>query len=578
MASSGVTRNLRSTPVDGYPTPTSALQSSTETILVKHLPIVTSADVPVGEGEASGQGPALNRQLHLQYLLRNLLQGFPARYASQDASQPWLIFWTLQAFSILGVGLDDRTKQRARESLLAMQHPNGGFGGGPGQAPHLLPTYASVCALAIVGHPGKGGAWEGIDRKKLYDFFMSLKQPDGSFLVAQYAEVDMRGLYCLLAVATLLNLMTPELLSGIPEFIASCQTFEGGFGNASFSEWAFQSDGSSVSYDPSAPRPVIGEAHGGYTFCAAASWVLLRPYLRLYYDPSSHAPKSLSASIIRRPPPTMKLLALLRWLSNMQGIETELGGFKGRTNKLVDGCYSWWVGGCFGLVEGLMGPASAAGTESEGKHELHADEDGWDDVDDALLNREALQEYILYAGQHPAGGLRDKPPKYVMCFDSRHRIPDMSGLLPSLATLSMVDHRVSPDEMRRDNLLRAWKSTVTEGEAIGAAPISEEQIRFETFQKEVFANALCWLEDEGSDKYVGGNVNRLNATQPLFNLTVTHSEQMMAHFYGQTISPRTARNPPKCNKSSPPDSLVAGAKSNITAARGLCCQSPDFIS
>lgn len=30
---------------------------------------------------------------------------------------------------------------------------------------------------------------------------------------------------------------------------------------------------------------------------------------------------------------------------------------------------------------------------------------------DALLNRRALQEYILYAGQHAAGGLRDKPPK-----------------------------------------------------------------------------------------------------------------------------------------------------------------------
>jgi hypothetical protein len=25
-----------------------------------------------------------------------------------------------------------------------------------------------------------------------------------------------------------------------------------------------------------------------------------------------------------------------------------------------------------------------------------------------------LQGYVLYAGQHPAGGLRDKPPKYVV--------------------------------------------------------------------------------------------------------------------------------------------------------------------
>ena len=37
----------------------------------------------------------------------------------------------------------------------------------------------------------------------------------------------------------------------------------------------------------------------------------------------------------------------------MQGVDIELGGFKGRTNKLVDGCYSWWCGGSFALLEAL---------------------------------------------------------------------------------------------------------------------------------------------------------------------------------------------------------------------------------
>jgi prenyltransferase beta subunit len=37
----------------------------------------------------------------------------------------------------------------------------------------------------------------------------------------------------------------------------------------------------------------------------------------------------------------------------MQGLDIELGGFKGRTNKLVDGCYSWWCGGSFSLLEAL---------------------------------------------------------------------------------------------------------------------------------------------------------------------------------------------------------------------------------
>lgn len=34
---------------------------------------------------------------------------------------------------------------------------------------------------------------------------------------------------------------------------------------------------------------------------------------------------------------------------------------------------------------------------------------------DGLYDQKALQEYILYAGQHPVGGLRDKPPKYMFC-------------------------------------------------------------------------------------------------------------------------------------------------------------------
>lgn len=91
---------------------------------------------------------------------------------------------------------------------MAWQHPDGGFGGGPGQAPHLLPTYAAVCALAVAGRPGPGGGWDQIDRlvlsllheikaevgtrEKIYKFFMSLKQPDGSFLVTHHAEVDVR--------------------------------------------------------------------------------------------------------------------------------------------------------------------------------------------------------------------------------------------------------------------------------------------------------------------------------------------------------------------------------------------------
>lgn len=65
----------------------------------------------------------------------------------------------------------------------------------------------------------------------------------------------------------------------------------------------------------------------------------------------------------------------------MQGSEVELGGFKGRTNKLVDGCYSWWVGGAFALLEALgIGPSEQE-LHHQDKDEAAADTEPWDDVD-----------------------------------------------------------------------------------------------------------------------------------------------------------------------------------------------------
>ena len=87
---------LRS-PTDGFPTPTSILQSTTEETL---------AGIP------SSNTPTLQKKDHIQFLLRNLVQGFPSRYMSQDASQPWLMFWTVQGFSVFQVGLDPKNKQR----------------------------------------------------------------------------------------------------------------------------------------------------------------------------------------------------------------------------------------------------------------------------------------------------------------------------------------------------------------------------------------------------------------------------------------------------------------------------------
>jgi protein farnesyltransferase subunit beta len=164
-------------------------------------------------------------------------------------------------------------------------------------------------------------------------------------------------------------MLTPELLEGVPAFIKSCQTYEGGFSSASQPYFSPEPEGPPTLLD--FPRPPLGEAHGGYTFCSLASWIMLQPYLSMQ-EPSFQRP-------------ILNFKTLLRWLVQMQGSEVELGGFKGRTNKLVDGCYSWWVGGCFALLSSLGIVGSHGHDRDHEPATVHQEDEAWDDVDGWLF-------------------------------------------------------------------------------------------------------------------------------------------------------------------------------------------------
>ena len=66
------------------------------------------------------------------------------------------------------------------------------------------------------------------------------------------------------------------------------------------------------------------EAHGGYTYCGVATLGIIEKL------------------------DVLELRKLLYWAVHRQ-MSVE-GGFQGRSNKLVDGCYSFWVGGIFPIL------------------------------------------------------------------------------------------------------------------------------------------------------------------------------------------------------------------------------------
>ncbi|KAK3316279.1 terpenoid cyclases/protein prenyltransferase alpha-alpha toroid [Apodospora peruviana] len=382
---------------DALVTDTSRLQDKTVDTCLPYL----SAD----HGDPSAYNMhgvrSLDREKHVRFL-HGSLGRLSGRFVAADASRPWYLYWSLAGLAMLGEDVSGY-REAVVKTARGMQNDEGGFGGGGRQLSHLATTYAVVLALALVGGED---AYEVVDRKAMWKWLCSLKQADGGFQVCVGGEEDIRGAYCASVVITLLNLpldLTPEspahsgglsdLFAGLADWVRRCQTFEGG-----------------ISGQP------MAEAHGAYAFCALGCLALLD-------DPRRIIPRSLDVP------------RLISWLSARQYAPE--GGFSGRTNKLVDGCYSHWVGGCFPLIEACLStPAADARTSSnDDRKPAVADAAAaagtkpqlLSPAPETLFSREGLIRYILCCCQDDTkrGGLRDKPGKFS---DAYHTCYVLSGL------------------------------------------------------------------------------------------------------------------------------------------------------
>jgi protein farnesyltransferase subunit beta len=232
-----------------------------------------------------------------------------AGFSSLDASRPWIVYWIVHSLALLEYPLPPAPSRTAIISFLAScQHPEGGFGGGPYQLAHLATTYAAVAALVTIGGED---ALAIVNRDSLLSFFLRMcipKERGGGMTMHEGGEVDIRGCYCALAACYMLGMDVERIAHAcsLTTFAPACQTSEGGLGG-----------------EPG------NEAHGGYTFCGVAALALV----------------DCTAAV--------DLHRLLSWASRLQGPME--GGFMGRTCKLVDGCYSFWQGALFPIVQKAFG-------------------------------------------------------------------------------------------------------------------------------------------------------------------------------------------------------------------------------
>lgn len=90
--------------------------------------------------------PELDVSKHKKYCLQKV-EALPSSFTALAASRPWLLFWSVRALSLLGHELTMTFKRQCIRLLALCQSASGGFGGGPGQLPHLAPSYAACAAL-----------------------------------------------------------------------------------------------------------------------------------------------------------------------------------------------------------------------------------------------------------------------------------------------------------------------------------------------------------------------------------------------------------------------------------------------
>lgn len=273
-----------------------------------------------------------NRSGHAAHAKR-CISALPKSQTELDASRLALAFYSLGILDLLGEwenGIEPPLWQKdGWTEWLWAQQTYGKYGSGfrPGpfmtfhspetntealnyDAPHVIMTYTALLALAILRDD-----FSKLNRPGLITLLRACQREDGSFTTTpKDGENDLRTLYCAFAISAMLNDWSGIDVERAKTFIASCRTYEGGYGQAPFCE-----------------------AQGGTTYIAIAS---------LYLAPSN---------VENDPLTPIEKAQTIRWLVNNQAAinddDVASGGFSGRTGKIADSCYCFWCGAALKILK-----------------------------------------------------------------------------------------------------------------------------------------------------------------------------------------------------------------------------------
>ncbi|CAO1623854.1 unnamed protein product [Parajaminaea phylloscopi] len=245
----------------------------------------------------------------------------PRPYVSADTQRVTIAFFCLSALDLLGVlnpdssvqgKVADDEKQSYRDWLWALQlsadASTGGFVGSPGHAEvagHLAMTYAALLSLALLRDD-----FTRLNKDGIRSLLRATQHSDGSFQASPGSlERDPRFVFCAFAICSILDDWEAVDVGKALDFLDSCQSYDGAFGQGPHQE-----------------------SHGGSTYCALSAIALC-----------GQLNERLSPVRRRR---------LISWLTSRQCDCDQVGhgGFNGRISKGKDSCYSFWCGASLAVL------------------------------------------------------------------------------------------------------------------------------------------------------------------------------------------------------------------------------------
>lgn len=324
----------------------------------------------------------LNVEGHLNYILYFLISNnkLHKNFQSMDAIAPWILYWLICGLMVLkdppvsidsGMSMEIILKKIKQETQLKLrkfqynvsthleqdesEYLNSGFAGAFVQIPHLAPTFSSILTLKLTDNLEE---FDFTHMKQWFNDLLCRDEHTGKYELKTshpFGEFDARSFYCLLVSAKMcgidLGIDYLEILWNL--LINSQSDLEGGLNGHDKEQ----------------------ESHGAYAFCTLSSIIIVLDQLRVL-KPETYKEKRIHDFI--------NIEKFIDWLAHRQ--DQLNGGLSGRHNKLVDGCYAYWVGACGAILKiyGYVNP----------------------------INMPMLKSYIVNYCQDNAEnepGLRDKP-------------------------------------------------------------------------------------------------------------------------------------------------------------------------